>query len=128
MSILLVFKRVRCRCAAPGAVQAADDTPAAAVAALFVTIMKHFNTAAAEKPPKIVELQTNLLLCSCIFNSQIRPLLVLEPSRYIFDALSTRRWPSRYFRHLQQGDGPSTSIGRICDYTTSDFAKICLKL
>ena len=82
MSILLVFKRVRCRCSAPGAVQAADDTPAAAVAALFVTIMKHFNTAAAEKPPKIVELQTNLLLCSCIFNSQIRPLLVLEPSRY----------------------------------------------
>ena len=71
--------------------QAADDTPAAAVAALFVTIMKHFNTAAAEKPPKIVELQTNLLLCSCIFNSQIRPLLVLEPS-----------W---YLTHFQQGDG-----------------------
>ena len=114
MSILLVFKRVRCRCSAPGAVQAADDTPAAAVAALFVTIMKHFNTAAAEKPPKIVELQTNLLLCSCIFNSQIRPLLVLEPSRY--------------FRHFQQGDGPSTSIGLIRDYTTSNFAKVCLQL
>ena len=117
MSILLVFKRVRCRCAAPGAVQAADDTPAAAVAALFVTIMKHFNTAAAEKPPKIVcyELRTNLRkVCSCIFNSQRRPLLVLEPSRY--------------FRHFQQGDGPSTSIGLIRDYTTSDFAKICLKL
>ena len=45
---------------APGTVQAADDTPAAALPALFVTIMKHFNTAAAEKPPKIVELQTNL--------------------------------------------------------------------